>query len=444
MSFPRKHVLSFFFFLILVCFAPLGSLAESSQDNRELTYQQLELFANAITILQENYIEQIDVEKGMEGAINGMLQTLDPHSAFYNVEDFQDLQSETRGTFSGIGIEITIVNGTLTIVSPIEGTPGDKAGLRAHDIIIKIDDQPTRKMSPEQAIKMLKGRKGSTVKISIHREGWNELHDFTIVRDIISIHSVKQRELCSAYGYIRITNFQTSTTKDFREEVEKLRKNKKFKGLIIDLRNNPGGLLNQAISFSDLFLRKGKIVITKGRTENQNQTFTATSTTDDYDFPLVILVNEGTASASEIFAGAMQDHKRAIVIGTRTFGKGSIQSIIPLPNGTGLKVTTARYYTPGGRSIQESGITPDIIVRQSAQKSEEPKENKHILREEDLKNHIVNADPSIPLNDTLTDKARTLLENDTQLQTAYNILKSITLYNESIHNRNNVLSDSTP
>ena len=422
-----------------------SSQAAISQDQREDTYRQLEIFANVLSILQENYIDDIDANETIDGAISGMLLSLDPHSSYLTAEDFSELQDETRGNFSGIGIEITIRDGILTIISPIEGTPADLAGLKAKDLIVKINGAATKDMPSMEAIKQLRGPKGSEVTISVYRDGWQELKEFTIVRDLISINSVTGLFLEPGFAYIRITNFQGHTTKDAKQLLIELEQKTHIKGLILDLRNNPGGLLDQAISISDIFLEEGLIVYTKGRIQEQNMTFQAHANNGKNQYPLVILVNEGSASASEIVAGAIQDHKRGVIVGTQTFGKGSVQTILPMPGGSGLRLTTARYYTPNGRSIQAKGIVPDVEVPQIAYEEKETEEPAlpNFLRESDLKNHILNnnekskkeviessastaKEPSTTEQKTVTDR----LKRDNQLRSALNILKSLNLYTE--------------
>ncbi len=435
--------------LIFSCFISHVTItkADITQDQREATYRQLEIFANVLSILQENYIEEIDADEAIEGAISGMLLSLDPHSSYLTAEDFDELQNETRGSFSGIGIEITVRDSIITIISPIEGTPADKAGLKAKDLIVKINGEPTKNMPSMEAVKQLRGAKGSEVTVSIYREGWKELKEFTIVRDIIPLQSVKGLFLEPKFAYIRITNFQGRTTKDLKETLDKLEKEEKIKGLILDLRNNPGGLLDQAISVSDIFLEEGLVVYTKGRIKEQNMTFQAHANNGKNLYPLVILVNEGSASASEIVAGAIQDHKRGVIVGTKTFGKGSVQTIMPMPGGSGLRLTTARYFTPNGRSIQATGIVPDVevpFIPYIEQKKEE-KTLPGFVREADLKNHIVNhseqaSKPSGKISDKKNatakkqEKSRRTVNNrlkkDNQLRTALNILKSLNLYTE--------------
>jgi carboxyl-terminal processing protease len=434
-------------FFILSFFMSNTSVSHGaiSQDQREATYRQLEIFANVLSILQENYIDEINADNTIEGAISGMLLSLDPHSSYLTAEDFDELQEETRGNFSGIGIEITVRDGILTIISPIEGTPADKAGLQAKDLIVKINGDATKNMPSMDAIKLLRGAKGSEVTISIYRDGWKELKEFTIIRDIISLNSVKGLFLEPGFAYVRITNFQGQTTKDVKKLLNELEQKKHIKGLILDLRNNPGGLLDQAISISDIFLEQGLIVYTKGRIQEQNMTFQAHSNNGKNLYPLVILVNEGSASASEIVAGAIQDHKRGVIVGSQTFGKGSVQTILPMPGGSGLRLTTARYYTPNGRSIQATGIVPDVEVPRIPYMRQEKKE--HVLpdfvREADLKNHILNGNEQIKKetgnvsntdgDNTSKQERKTVtnrLKKDNQLRSALNILKSLNLYTE--------------
>jgi carboxyl-terminal processing protease len=391
----------------------------------------------------------------MEGAISGMLLSLDPHSSYLKPEDFKELQEETEGSFSGIGIEVTIEEGILTVVSPIAETPADRAGLKAKDLIIKIDGETTQNMNPMDALKKLRGPEGTKVILAVHREGWEELKEFTLTRDTIPLHSVKETFLEPGLAYIRITNFQSQTTKDLKDALQKLQKQHPINGLILDLRNNPGGLLDQAVSVTDIFLDEGLVVYTKGRVREQNMTFQAHSNGGKNLFPLVVLVNEGSASASEIVTGAIQDHKRGIIVGAKTFGKGSVQTILPLPEGAGLRMTTARYYTPNGRSIQATGITPDVVVPFITGEEKTKKSSPSvIIKEADLRNHIPNpnqleAPDQTPAPkqeqapvfqnepDTTEEPAGATdpsgnseigLEKDNQLRSALNILKSLKIY----------------
>ncbi len=358
------------------------------------TYRNLEVFSNVLNIVQKNYVEDVDVQELIQGAIKGMLSSLDPHSTYMKPDDFKELKVETKGSFTGIGIEITMKDGILTVVSPIEGTPAFKKGLRAGDKIIKIKKESTSDLTLMQAVKKLRGPKGTSVTISIHRKGWTNLKRVTIVRDVIPLQSVKSKFLDPGYGYIRVINFQSKTTRDFIKALKDLKAEETIKGLIIDLRNNPGGLLDQAVKVADIFLEDGVIVSTKGRIKDQNMIFKAHKNGDRHDFPMVVLVNEGSASASEIVAGALQDQKKAIVMGAKTFGKGSVQTVIPMSNGAGLRLTTARYYTPNGISIQAKGITPDILVATEVFKKDSNGKLKKMkfLREKDLKRHIKNGE----------------------------------------------------
>lgn len=434
--------------ILFTCCLPLQVHAEISQEERQSTYQQLETFANVLSILQENYVDDINAKKVMEGAISGMLLSLDPHSSYLKPEDFKELQEETEGSFSGIGIEVTIEEGVLTVVAPIEGTPANRAGLKAKDKIIKIDGELTQNMNPMDAIKKLRGPQGTQIILAIHREGWKELKDFTLTRETIPLHSVKEAFLEPGLAYIRITNFQSQTTKEVKDALQKLQAQFPITGLILDLRNNPGGLLDQAVSVTDIFLDGGLVVYTRGRVQEQNMTFQAHGNGGKNLFPLVVLVNEGSASASEIVTGAIQDHKRGTIVGAKTFGKGSVQTILPLPEGAGLRMTTARYYTPSGRSIQATGITPDVIV---------PSDNKNGIgrfaagiKEADLKNHLSNptqpeetgqtSAPSAPQDkseegekpettpdsaDSPADNSDIQPEKDAQLRAALNVLKRL-------------------
>jgi carboxyl-terminal processing protease len=420
-----------FSLLISVIFLCNYSVAEISQKDRETTYKQLEIFSNVLSILQDNYVEEIDTKDVLNGAIRGLLFSLDPHSSYLPPEGFKELQEETQGSFSGIGIEVTIKNDLLTIVSPIAETPADRAGLKANDIIIEINGTKTKNMGPYEAIKKLRGPKGTEVIISIHREGWENLKEITLTREIIPLQSVKAEFLSPGFIYVRITNFQSHSSKDFKTKLQQLKKEHSIKGLILDLRNNPGGLLHQAVSIADYFLDEGRIVYTKGRRKEQNTVFSAHET-GEKKYPLVILVNEGSASASEIVAGAVQAHKRGIIVGTQSFGKGSVQTIIPLPDGAGLRMTTARYYTPDDRSIQALGITPDVVVPfVPCVPPEKADVHRKFIKEIDLENHLPGSDEShTQTEDETNAKLEQRLLEDNQLRSAYNILKSLNLFSE--------------
>ncbi len=429
--------LSFILF-VLFCTLPFSLHAEDL-DEQQQTYKDLETFANVLTLLQQHYVDKIDTNAVMIGAINGMLTSLDPHSSYLPPDDFKELQEETKGSFSGIGVEITIRDGILTAVSPIEGTPAFQQGIEAGDQIIRIDGESTKDLGLMEAVKKLRGKKGTEVIITIHRPGMQELKDFTLVRDVIPLHSVKSMELGPGLLYVRITNFQATTTRDVRKVLNKELKKQPLAGVVLDLRNNPGGLLDQAVKVSDIFLDEGVIVSTRGRNPDQDMIFEAHRNSDAFTFPMVVLVNGGSASASEIVAGALQDHGRAIVLGTETFGKGSVQTIIPMPNGAGIRLTTARYYTPSGDSIQETGITPDMIVPfQEPARVATDKKKLWNIREKDLPKHLTNGDtikvdarnkPKQINKDQQKIKQR--LARDNQLRTALIILKSLNIASQA-------------
>ena len=446
-------------------------VASAKEDN---TYEELKLFASVLDLVQRNYVEEVDTKKVMYGAIQGMLSSLDPHSSFMKPEDFKELQVETKGSFSGIGIEISLKDGVLTVVSPIEDTPAYKAGLKANDKIVKINGKTTKDMTLIDAVKVLRGKKGTDVEVTIYREGWTEYKDFTITRDVIPLRSVRAMMLEDGYGYARVTNFQNKTSDDLELALERMEGKKGLKGLVLDLRNNPGGLLDQAVKVSDLFIDKGLIVYTDGRISQQNMKFEATENGKKRDYPVVVLVNEGSASASEIVAGALQDHKRALVVGMQTFGKGSVQTIIPIDDGAAVRLTTARYYTPSGRSIQAKGITPDIKVDFEApsDKKDDKKKGFHFIKEKDLKGHLENdtekADKASETkkqknskkqkksSEKISSKARPSdgfihdpeevkrrIEKDNQLREALRILKAVSIFSNMQNNKNLKVASDT-
>jgi carboxyl-terminal processing protease len=368
----------------------------------ESSYEELETFANVLAIVQKNYVEPVSTKQLINGAITGMLASLDPHSAYLTPELYKDLQIETRGSFGGLGIEITIKNGVLTVVSPIEDTPAYKAGIKAGDQIIKIDSNFTKDMTLTDAVKAMRGPKGSKITLTIHREGVPELFTVPLVRDVIKIKSVKSKELPGGYDYIRVSTFQEHTDDDVDAALQKFQKEHggKIKGLVLDLRDDPGGLLNQAVHVADDFLDGGMIVYTEGRLESQKQKYLSHKKEHYFEYPMVVLVNGGSASASEIVAGALQDHRRAAIVGTQTFGKGSVQTILPLDDKSALRLTTARYFTPNGRSIQAVGITPDVVVEQPKllpAAAEVPGDvDEETIRESDLPHHFTNGKSGKP------------------------------------------------
>ncbi len=360
--FSKRALILFAFLSILFLLGPYGDSRVSAIDRN--TYKSLKTFSEVLDMVEKNYVEPVDGEKLMQGAINGMIKSLDPHSVFMTAEMFKELEVETRGSFGGLGIEITILKDVLTVVSPIEDTPAYNAGIKAGDQIIKIDDKSTKDITITEAVKKLRGPRDTKVTITIMREGLTKPKDFVITRSIIKIRAVKSKIYDNQIGYIRIATFQERAADDVKKALREIAaKANPLTGLVIDLRNNPGGLLNQSVDVSDLFLKSGIIVSTRGRSQGTESKAVAKNDGDEPTCPIVVLVNEGTASAAEIVSGALQDNGRAVILGAQTFGKGSVQTVIPMEGGAALKLTTSKYYTPKGRSIQAEGITPDIVVK---------------------------------------------------------------------------------
>jgi len=355
----------------------------------EETYKGLKLFSDVIEEIEKNYVEDVDTAELIEKAINGMVDSLDPHSSFMPPEAYEDLQVETKGEFGGIGIVITKRDGQLTVISPIEGTPAYKAGVHAQDIIVKIDGKRTKDMMLWEAVKLMRGEPGTSVEITVYRQGASETLDFTLDRAVIPLDSVRYLTLKPGYGYLWITNFRENTESEVKDALSALEtENAPLKGLIVDLRDNPGGLLDQAVKVSDIFLDDGKIVSIKGREAN-GEAYSAHPNDKERNYPIVMLINGGSASAAEIVAGALQDNDRALILGTTSFGKGSVQTVKPLRDGYALKYTIARYYTPNGRSIQADGIHPDLIVeRRLLDESSGEGFDANLIKEEDLQNHL--------------------------------------------------------
>ena len=375
--------------VILVFFAGVLSgnmFVDRHAAQANVVYQKLKIFGDVLSAVQSNYVEEPDPDELVEGAIKGMLQNLDPHSSYLTPDMLKQVEIETKGVFGGLGIEIGIKDGVLTIIAPIEDTPAFRAGLQAGDRIMKIEDDFTKDMNVMDAVKRLRGAPGTQVTIWVAREGLSELKPFTITRDIIKIRSVKAKDLGEGIGYVKLLQFQQDTTAELEKALQIRTKEKGgLKGLVLDLRNNPGGLLDQAVKVADTFVDGGLIVYTDGRIESQKFKYSAHRDGTYTGFPIVVLVNAGSASASEIVAGALQDHGRAIVMGTQTFGKGSVQTILPLEDGSALRLTTARYYTPKGRSIQAKGIEPDIVVRDGREVREG---HPGPIREKDIQRHL--------------------------------------------------------
>ncbi len=391
-----------------------------------LPYSQLRTFTEVFSRIKSDYVVSVDDRTLLQNAIKGMLSGLDPHSSYLDKRASEEVRISTKGEFGGLGIEVTMENGFVKVITPIDDTPAARAGLKTGDLIIRLNGKPVKGLSLNQAVDIMRGRPGTKIKLTIAREGENRSLEFTITRAVIRIISVKSRLLEPGYGYVRISAFQEKTGKSLIQAIYKLQvKNKgPLKGLVLDLRNNPGGVLDAAIQVSDVFLDKGLIVYTEGRANNSKYKFQATPSDLLKGAPVVVLVNGGSASASEIVAGALQDHKRAIILGTKTFGKGSVQTIVPMSNGTRLKLTTARYFTPKGRSIQATGIKPDIVTEQAEVK----KLGKRLsIKESDLKGHLKNGKANKPVV-TKTRKGPKAAKLDYQLNEALNLLKGVNLF----------------
>ena len=391
-------------------------------------YEELKVFTDVLGLLQKEYVEETKSNELMYGAIKGMLETLDPHSAFMPPNMYKEMQEETKGRFEGLGIEITIKEGILMVVSPIEDTPAFKAGIMAGDQILKIDGDSTKNLTLMDSVKRLRGPKGTQVTITIMREGFTKPREFTLTRDVIPVRSVRHELLEKQYGYIRLSQFQEKTEGELDKALKALEEESKgsMKGLVLDLRNNPGGLLDQAVKVADRFIESGLIVSMEGRREDQKMKFFAHSQGTIARYPLIVLVNGGSASASEIVAGAIQDHGRGILVGTQTFGKGSVQTIFPLKDGSGLRLTTARYFTPNGRSIQAKGIIPDILVKPALSEEEKVTPLPKQPMEKDLERHLIETEKGPPTEKEkpMKEEAKAKKPSDPQLERALELLKS--------------------
>ncbi len=394
----------------------------STETTAELPLDELQTFSQVLHRIKSDYVEPVEDRKLLENAIRGMLAGLDPHSAYLDRDEFKALQDGTSGEFGGLGIEISTENNFLKVISPIDDTPAKRAGIRSGDLIIKIDNKPTKGLNLHDAVKLMRGRPGSDVTLTIVRDSEELPFDVTITRAIIEIKSVKSRMLEDGFGYIRISQFQNRTAERLLRHISHLRKKAggSLKGLILDLRDNPGGVLSAAVAVSDAFLEDGVIVYTEGRVADSNMRFNATPTDILKGGPMVVLVNGGSASASEIVAGALQDHRRAVIMGSKTFGKGSVQTIQPINNGSALKLTTARYYTPSGRSIQAEGIEPDVLLKQFALIQDNLK-NRPIF-EADLEGHLEHEGETT--NDSKQQKPISSID-DYPLYEALNLLKGL-------------------
>jgi len=429
--------------LLILGFIPgalliLASGAFAEEPKPPLPMQELRAFAEIFGRIKENYVEPVDDKSLLEYAIRGMLAGLDPHSSYLNEDEFSDLQAGTSGEFGGLGIEVGQEDGFVKVISPIDDTPAQRAGVKAGDLIIRLDEKPVKGMSLEEAVSLMRGEPGSEVILTIAREGEEKPLRITVVRDIIKVASVKGRILEEGFAYVRLSHFQARTTDDMLKKISQLKADSKdgIRGLVLDLRNNPGGILNGAVSISDAFLTDGIVVYTQGRNEESRLDFNAAPDDVLDGAPMVVLVNGGSASASEIVAGALQDHRRAIIMGSQTFGKGSVQTIIPVSKTAAVKLTTARYFTPSGRSIQGEGIKPDIVLSDAKLTRNESDEATRV-KEADLAGHLENGngkaapevDPAKPAPPAPKVARVPDIEDDYQLSEALNLLKGISIYN---------------
>lgn len=424
--------------IIFFIATPLA-LSQIDQDVKDDLYSQIELYSYTLTTIQADYVEEMKPKDLIYGSLKGMLQTLDPHSQFLPPDEYKELKTETQGKFGGLGIEISIRDGLLTIITPIDGTPAWRAGIKAGDRIVKIEDELTKDITLSDAVKQLRGDPGTDIHITVLRESEFKILEFTITREVIHIQDVKHPHiLVENIGYVRLAEFREDSSQEIKKALQGLA-DQGATSLILDLRNNPGGLLNVAISITEQFLPDGQtIVSTKGRRFSQNSITKANNNNDYIKWPIVILINEGSASGSEILAGALKDNKRAIIVGTQSFGKGSVQSVIPLPDGSGLRLTTSKYFTPSGESIHGKGITPDIVIDYVPIPEEEKDEKEDTLDKifKKVEKHDSGDDSEdteeVVKEDTGDEKeaeAHERLLKDNQVQSAINVLQGIQVYN---------------
>ncbi len=412
----------------------IGHSVYALKDKQDIPFEELQAFTEVFSRIKSDYVESVDDKQLIEDAIKGMLNGLDPHSSYLNTSEFSELKIGTTGQFGGLGIEVGMENGFVKVISPIDDTPAARAGIQASDLIVKLDDKPVKGMTLNEAVKLMRGKPNTDIVLTIIRDGELKPLIITITREIIRVKSVKNRMLEPGYGYVRITNFQSRTTTDLLKAISDLQKQNKLEGLILDLRNNPGGVLNGAVGVSDAFINDGLIVYTEGRIDDSSHRYLATPGDSLNGAPLVVLINGGSASASEIVAGAMQDHNRAIIMGTKSFGKGSVQTIQELRNGSAVKLTTARYFTPDGRSIQAKGIVPDIELNTLSVAAKDSN-RKESFSEKDLQGRLSNPDGEDDTDSDADNKAdkkesATLAETDFQLFEALNLLKGLYILNQ--------------
>lgn len=404
-------------------------LVNLDDQSGSLPLEQLRIFSQVFGRIKKDYVEKVDDKKLLTDAIKGMLKGLDPHSSYLDADDFKHLKEGTSGEFGGLGIEVGSEDGYIKVISPIDDTPAYRAGIKSGDVITRIDDKPIKGNTLGESIKLMRGKPGTSTTLTIIREGLDKPLSIKIIRDVIQTISVRHKILEDQIGYVRISQFQSTSPEDLLKAISKLKKKMKgnIAGLVLDLRNNPGGVLNAAVSISDAFLEDGLIVYTKGIANDSKMDFMAAPDDVLNGAPLVVLVNEGSASASEIVAGALQDHHRAIIVGRRTFGKGSVQTIVPITEKIAVKITTARYYTPLGRSIQAEGIQPDIVLENVEVKNVKKAVVKRV-KESDLKGHLEN-EKQLDDDSNNKDKEKSLAERDYELSAALNLLKGLVLLN---------------
>jgi carboxyl-terminal processing protease len=414
----RSHVAAF-----LLGFVLAATVGADAAKPKKAKFEKLDVFARVLSYVESNYVEGVDEEKLVYGAVKGMVRTLDPHSSFLTPTEFNDMRADTDGEFGGVGIEIEEDDGVLVVLQTIPGSPAERAGLAPKDRIVTVDGAPTKGRGGDDTAGRLRGKPGTTVKVEVERAGWDQPHPFTLTRELIQVAAVESRVLDDGIGYVRIKQFQERTDREVEDALEKIKAAVPggVQGLVLDLRGNPGGLLDQSAKVADLFLSSGVIVTTIGKGGRKLEEYDAREHGTFSDFPMTVLVNGGSASAAEIVAGALQDHERAVIVGTQTYGKGSVQSIFQFEDGSGLKLTVARYFTPSGRSIQEKGITPDVIVEQlDPDKLKEAKVKEGATREKDLEHHLANRQSDASASTAGTEE----LERDHQLNTAFQTLKA--------------------
>lgn len=429
MKTKRFMILGWILFICLTLSGILVNLLHyTSAGAQSEGYEQLKLFTEVLSIVKTQYVEDVNSKDLIYGALKGMLKTLDPHSEFLPPEAYKEMQIDTKGEFAGLGIQIGVKDGILTVIAPIEDTPAWRAGIKAGDKIIRIENEPTTDMILSDAVNKMRGPKGTNVTITIMREGWKELKDFTITRDIIKVKSVKYSIIDNVIGYVKVLQFQGNTSSEIGKSL-KILKEKGINSLVLDLRNNPGGLLESAVDVAEQFLPPSKLVVYIQGKSGEKKEYVTSGKGVHYYWPIVVLVNHGSASASEIVAGALKDWDRAVLLGTKTFGKGSVQSVLPLSDGSGLRITTAKYYTPKGISIQNTGIEPDIEVKIEAKEGDAHA----VVREKDLKNHLKNE--QLP-EDKERERELTPIkideEDDIQLQRAIDLLKGLNIFKEKV------------